>query len=482
MAMDIKAMLEGGDVLSVMRAFSVSKRAFRTPSEVAARDYDPALHRINDRNYRKDKTVRVPLEGRFDEMGQQVYTTRKVRRCRVAVPMQRVLVERSVGFLLGNPVEYQCNGPMSQAQESLFNAVKGVLKGNKMEYNDKRIARTLFSERECAEIWYIVPGADGRPRDVRMRIVSPSRGDGLYPHFDSYDRMDAFARSYSDEDAGGRMVSHFDVYDGTSVYRYADGGGGWALLEPPRRHGFTKIPVVYYRQEEAEWECVQPIIERIEDLLSNWGDTNDYFGSPSYFVSGAIQGFADKGEQGRVYQGTDGAEMRVLSWDSSPQSISEELANLTNIVFSYTQTPDVSFETMKRLGGNTSGVAIRLMFTDPHMKASVKIETFGEMFTRRVNIIKDGLATSVIAVPSAEADSLNIEPKFTPFAPKNEGEIVQTLSAATGGKPSMSQEDAVRLNPLVGNAERTLSALADEARAEEEAEKADEKTDGKAEK
>lgn len=46
-------------------------------------------------------------------------------------------------------------------------------------------------------------------------------------------------------------------------------------------------------------------IERMEELLSNCGDTNDYFGYPSYVVSGEIEGFAEKGEQGKVYNGTE---------------------------------------------------------------------------------------------------------------------------------------------------------------------------------
>lgn len=218
---------------------------------------------------------------------------------------------------------------------------------------------------------------------------------------------------------------------------------------------------------------MQPVIERVEQLLSNWGDTNDYFGMPSYFTRGRLRGFAEKGETGRVYQGDgDNADMKVLSWDSSPQSVTGELANLINIIFSYTQTPDISFENMKTLGSNTSGTAIKLMFTDPHMKAQVKIETFGELFTRCYNIVQDALLTTGLptlpAMPRALADGLDVEPVFTPYFPKNEYEEVQIIQAATQ-KPTMSQQEGVRQNPRVTSPDDAIRQLRDEADADAKA-------------
>ena len=474
MAKNINEFIKNNDILTTMRMFQSQKKRFATDYDAVACEYDPKLHKVNDKTIRKDKVVKIPVEGKFDQNGEQVYKEKTVPRVRVSVPMQRVLVERSVGFLFGTPVEYRAEGELDARETELFDEVNRVLSENKMKYADKKLARLLFKEREVAEIWYFLLGEDGNPTKMRMRLASPSNGDSLYPHYDEYDRMDAFARGYEEKDMDGKTTRHFDVYTDTMLYRYVSGDGndGFELDGSPKLHGFSKIPVVYYRQEETEWDCVQPIIERIEDLLSNWGDTNDYFGAPSYFVRGNIQGFADKGEQGRVYQGVDGADMKVLSWDSSPSSMSAELATLTNIVFSYTQTPDVSFETMKQLGGNTSGVAIRLMFTDPHMKASVKMETFGEMFTRRLSIIKNGIVTSLKPIPEQYATSLDITPVFTPYAPKNDSELLSMISTSVGGKPTLSQEDGVRLNPLVANAEQTIGKIREEEKAQLELENA----------
>lgn len=221
--------------------------------------------------------------------------------------------------------------------------------------------------------------------------------------------------------------------------------------------------VIYYRQEETEWESVQPVIERLEDLLSNWGDVNDYFGAPTYFFKGKMKGFADKGEVGRIYQGEGSdTDMKVVSWNSAPESMKQEMANLTNIIFSYTQTPDISFENMKSLSNNTSGAAIRLMFTDPHLKAETKEELFGEMFTRRFNVVKNGIANSIFATPPRIANSLRVTPVFSPYIPKNEMEMLQLINLSTQGKPTMSQEEGIEENPMVRNPERTKALLKQE--------------------
>lgn len=227
----------------------------------------------------------------------------------------------------------------------------------------------------------------------------------------------------------------------------------------PNENCFDRIPVIYYRQEETEWDSVQPVCDRVDTLLSNWGDTNDYFGSPSYFFKGTLKGFAEKGEQGKVYQG-DGekADMKVLSWDSGPESVKEELTNLINIAFSYTQTPDLSFKSMKEIGSNTSGVSIRLMFTDPFMKADDKIELFGECFERRFNVVKGGIGQAQ-GLGESVVESVRVEPKFEPYLPKNEVEELQMITSSTGGKATMSQAEGVRRNPLVRNPEAVMMEI-----------------------
>lgn len=465
----ISEIITNPDANEVHRLLTARKKPFEKSLEETEKEYDPYKHNVMDETKRKPKKVKVPTNKIDERTGEKLYKEKKVDRVRVAVPFQRVLTERPVGFLFSVPVEYKMQNEVTDEVTALFDAVKEVFHDNKMKYFDKKLARALFRQRECAELWYYTLDENNKPQDMRVRLLSPLSGDNLYPHFDDYDRMNGFAREYTIYDEDGKAERRFDVYTNKLVYKYINDKGGYRLDGNPRPHGFTKIPVIYYRQEETEWNIVQPTIERVEELLSNWGDTNDYFGMPSYFTKGKLKGFAEKGETGRVYQGDgEGADMKVLSWDSSPASLTGELANLINIIFSYTQTPDISFENMKTLGSNTSGTAIKLMFTDPHMKADMKIELFGEQFTRRYNLVQNGVVTTGLpnhkAIPERVAKLIDVEPVFTPYFPKNEYEEIQIIQASTQ-KPTMSQEEGVRQNPRNSNPQDVLEQLQKESQA-----------------
>ena len=266
----IKEIMKLNDATKIHTLLTSKKKTFATPYEECEAQYDPYRHKVMSQLHRKKKVVKVNTGKKDPLTGEFVYKEKKVDRVRVAVPIQRVIVERSVGFLFGVPVTYmmESNGTENKKQQEVFEAVKHIFKDNKLKYVDKDIARTLFKERECAELWYFTLGEDGKPKEMRVKIISPSRGDKLYPHFDEYDRMDGFSRKYYVEDENGQKVEHFDVYTDKLVYKYARISGGLSLTEEPKQHGFTKIPIIYYRQEETEWNAVQPVIERAEELLS----------------------------------------------------------------------------------------------------------------------------------------------------------------------------------------------------------------------
>lgn len=156
-------------------------------------------------------------------------------------------------------------------------------------------------------------------------------------------------------------------------------------------------------------------------------------------------------EKGRFKKGAKETQMHVLSWDSSPESVKGEIAYLFNIIYTFTQTADISFENMKTLGNNTSGAAIRLMFTAPHMSANMKTEMYGEMFTRRSNIVTNGICNTGLYAKGISldvAENIDFEPVFTPYMPKNDTELLQLITTSIGGKQTTSQKRAIQLNPL----------------------------------
>ena len=278
------------------------------PIDRLRKQFDPRGHRIFDTSERPDKAV----------YGSDGQIERFEKVARIALPLQRIIVERAVAFLFGHPVAVSC-ATEDDAQAAAFEAVRRTLADNKIDALNRRLARTVLWETEAAELWYPVQENGFWSRiarndrfafvaqvpsryKLRVALFSPSQGDSLYPLFDHYGDLKAFSRQYATVDQGVEK-EFFETYTDREILRFErTDKGSWTLVER-RENILGKIPVVYARQEKSEWADVQILIERLEKLLSNFADPNDYHASPKIFVTGEIRGFSRKGETGAIIEG-----------------------------------------------------------------------------------------------------------------------------------------------------------------------------------
>jgi hypothetical protein len=107
------------------------------------------------------------------------------------------------------------------------------------------------------------------------------------------------------------------------------------------------------------------------------------------------------------------------------------------MIYTITQTPDISFDTVKGIGA-VSGVALRLLFMDAHLKVQDKAEIFDEYLQRRCNIVKEYIAQANQKAAAA-ASELVIKPKITPYIIEDELSKINILQAANGGKQIASR-------------------------------------------
>lgn len=426
------------------------------------KQYDPLQHDIMDTTIRKDKLIET-AEGK-----------RNVKVSRIPTSLQKKIVAMAAAFLCGNPIEL-ISDPKEGVEKNLFDIIVKIWRDNKLDFYSKKLAKLMMSETEVAELWYAEDAEKlywaGTANDIpkvtkrlRMRILSNEDGDQMFPVFNNAGDMVAFGRGYTLK-IDGKDEEHFDIYlnDKTILGVKAPGQSEWESKEVPNPAG--KIPVIYYSQKYPEWRDVQKLIDRLEILLSNHADSNDYFASPSYFVVGELDGWFEKGEQGKVIKGQSGSDVKVLSWDQSPESLKMEFNNLRSLIFDLSDTPDISIEQMKSLG-TYSGIALKMLFMGAHLKASDKEETFGVGIQRRINFLKTAIARS-INTSLAKGEVLNIEPKFEYFMPKNVQEMIDILQTATSAK-ILSIESAVAQNPLVSDAEQEKKKLDGEKAASSE--------------
>ena len=433
----------------------------------AFREYNPKFHKIRDKALRPDKIVRVNT-GLQDEQGNELTTPKVVNVARIPIPIQRLIVSRSAAFTTGGGVTLKADAT-TDAQRSLFTIVANTWKNNKMDFRNNEIAKAFMSETEVAEIWYSKVNQD-KSVEMKCGIYKPSDGYTLVPVFDPYKDLIAFGLGFVSKSilADGRKVStqHMDVYSADQLIKYVRiDGEQWKIatatadLPNPLPLVYGKIPVIYYSTQESAWQIVQDLIERYETLISNFADTNDYNGSPILFSKGHIKGMSSKGEAGKLIESVgEGADLKYVTWEGAPESIKLEIETLRNLIFTCTQTPNISFEEMKSVG-DISGVAFDRIMIDAHLKAKdYQSGIYGEGVQRRLNFLISACAEITPGTPIAAKD-LEIRPIFNLFRLNDDAARIQNALLANGNKPVMGLKESVAYAGVSDDVEETYNVL-----------------------
>ncbi len=441
-------------------------------TEAAKKALDPTLHDINNPLIRKDKKVLVNADDASDSAKKVIDTdgeavaTRTEKVARIAVAIQKLIIKRAVSFCFGNEVALNAT-PTNDEQKMVLNAIKRIGKDVKITSLNRKIGRAIFGFKECAEYWCPVEKEHqkyGFKSKFKLRciLLSPAFGDTLYPYFDDSGDMVAFSRSFSRKDNKGVSTDYFETFTDEEhwLWRTNAVGGAQLVEDYPKPVSIGKIPIVYGHQDHFETEDVDKLIDRLETLLSNFADTNDYHASPKIFVTGTINGWAKKGESGAVIEGEPGATMQYVSWQNAPESVKLEIETLLRLIYTITQTPDISFDSVKGLGA-ISGLALKLLFMDAHLKVQDKREIFDEYLQRRVNVQLAYIGQFNTSLESA-CDEIEIEPEITPYILTSEMDELNYWLTANGNKPVISQEESVEKAGLSGDVKGTMAKIADE--------------------
>ena len=457
--MDIKKLFKEKDHNTVIEELKSGRNALQPDMDTILSQLEPSKHDIFDKVKRPDKPVKVDVsEEEKREWSLQNQTlpqgykgneerTEFAPVARIALAIQKLIVKRAVAFTFGNPVTLNAE-PEDENEKTVLNAVKKVLFSTKSRTINRKVAREIFSTTEAAELWYPVekPTNYGFPSKFKLRVAifSPKKGDKLFPYFDETGDMVAFSREFVIKDKKEKEHTYFETYTDTEHLMWEQDNAQWKLVEGyPKKNVIGKIPVVYGRQDFVEWEDVQGLIDRLETLLSNFADTNDYHASPKIVVKGEVLGFSKKGESGAILQlEGENADAKYLSWQHAPESVKLEIETLLRMIYTITQTPDISFDSVKGIGA-ISGIALKLLFLDAHLKVKDKMEIFDDYLQRRLSIIQAYIAQINTGL-KASCESLTIEPEIVPYMIDDEKAKVDLLMAANGGKAVASQKTTVQ--------------------------------------
>lgn len=461
---DLKTLIESTDSEGIAKAIKViSSQRPEIPIDELRKQWDVSKHPVMDEITRPKREVKYDEE---DENGNVRVVTKREEVNRVPVPMQKNIVGKAVTFLFGNPVIVKANTSNDQ-EELALSAIRQVLEDNKSDSQNRVVAKQLFKSTQVVEIWY--PEEKEEEHEdygfktkfkLRMATFSPWDGSELHPYFNATGDLIAFGRKFVRKDDEGQNETLFEVYT-QDVYVLWKKGNNTDWVRADRvANIIKKIPVVFAEQEAAEWADVQKAIERLEFLLSNHADTNDYNGSPTIVAKGKVESFGRKGQTGKIIQTENGADVHYMSWDHAPESIRMEIENLFKIILAYTQTPDISFESVKGLGA-ISGIALRFLFMDAHLKVMDKREIFDPYLKRRMNIIKSFIGQFNISLKNV-ASKLKIDSEITPYTIEDVLEDITAMVTANGGKPVISQKASMKKLGLVNDPETDYDQLQEE--------------------
>ncbi|MGA6117443.1 phage portal protein [Sphingobacterium anhuiense] len=368
----------------------------------------------------------------------------------LSLPIQKKIVQSTVAFLVGKPIRLVQE---SEGTEKAFEVVSDALKEMRMNSKLLNLMTKYYSETEAVIMF--VPYRDSSatnedltiPNTIRCKVVSKSDSEDIFYRFDEYGTLNAWARGYLVKTGSNQNIEHLDVETKTVIYKFKKIDGKWEVETKPNIAG--KLSMVLFTQDYWDSYDVDPLIERREVLTSGKAKNNDAMGNPLLCLTGEIKNLPEVKKAVKVVEMEENAKAEYLYPKMSVDLIKEEREDLKELINYFTDTPDFSMDSMKTIG-TTSGKAIELMFFPAILKSIRNRITIEELFDRMMEVIKNLLVkvNQNDTTLKTQMASLKIKFEFTSPLPENEADLIDMLNAATGGKATLSQEEAAGMNPL----------------------------------
>ena len=410
--------------------------------------YEPKLHPIaNDKITRKDRV-------RSDKVVEKA--------SRLYVGLEKLLTKRMTSFTFALPVKrVYHNLDENQTRKDLAKAIESVYKHARIDSENIKRATNYYASCEIFTMWYAVKKPNtlyGFPCDYKLKCktYSPMDGVKLYPLFNELDDLLAISFEYEKVVKDNR-ITFFETFTTDKHYMWKCTAGDWEEVITGEEIKLGKIPGVYNWRPQPVYAGLSHIREEVEYTLSRNSDVIAYNAAPILKVVGDVQGVESKGESRRVFRVENGGDVAYVSWAQANESVKYHIDTLLDLFFMQAQMPDISFENMKSLG-NIGYDARMTLFTDAHLKVGEESGAWLEFLERECNVIKAFLAKMHTPFVS-EIDNVEVEHIITPFVQNDLKNDITNAMNACGGKPIMSQLDAIRMAGLTSDADRTMEQI-----------------------
>jgi SPP1 family phage portal protein len=469
--LDIKGGLTSNTEKTIEKLFVAGKKA---------EDVENIRKEFNNR----DRTIRESQVGKTQK-DKEVGTGEKKRTVvavRIAINFAKKICRVATAFEVGKPVTL-----IPSESNKLSQLIKLLWKTNRI---DSLLVSFVFqkkSETQSALQLYI---ADVKPGGLFMKIISfvgaklgissqnkeiklallENKSGSMSPYFDETGDMKAFSWKFSSKSDEDKDLENVMVWDELTVYKLDNSTGKLSMSEGyPKPHGFDRIPIVYDDQDEPEWFDALDPVDRYETIISKLGGSNDRTAYPLMKLYGELGSFPEADDNGKILQfpikvdEETGKEIHgdaeFMTNPNGPDSIKLELETLEKAIYSITSTPDLSFDNVKGLG-SVSGVALKLMFLDAMIKASMNEGENRTVVERIINIIMSGITKTTNTSLAVESKNLYYDVIFNSILPDDLKELVETMSSAkeAGLVAARTAVERLGLNEDVDNEMQLIAA------------------------
>jgi len=425
-------------------------------------EHDRTMRRSQVGNLQKDKVIG---EGEKSKV---------VDAVRIPINFAKKIVTTSAAFELGKPVTLT-----PSVDNNLAKLVKEIWKVNRCDSTLQKILKLKKAETQGAIHVYIADVKESsllnkilvtlalksQKKEIKTKVLDNKNGI-MTPYFDATGDLILFMWEYEVVNSDDKTVKHIEIWDDKLFYHFTDESGSMATSDKKKTHGFDRIPIIYDSQDFPEWFDVKEMIDRIETTMSKLGASNDYTAYPLLQIFGKVESFPDKDESGKVLQfpismDDDGkpvhGKAEFLTADTAAESQKLELEKLEDFIYSISSTPNLSFDNVKGIGA-VSGIALKLMFLDAMLKASMNEGENRTMIERLLNVIISGIVNTTTTSLKKDSETLYFDVEFNSILPDDLKEAVEIVSAATAAG-IMSKKTGVSYLSMTDNADEELSQI-----------------------
>lgn len=372
---------------------------------------------------------------------------REIKNKRMAVPIQRELVNKQTMHLAANKMSFTLLHiePTDKQQEN-FIQFKQYWNLRNQDGMKNKMVYTQLSCGDVGLLYYF----DYKGK-IKSRILSYADGYVLCPHNDQNGDRILESVYYTKDD-----VEYIDSYDETYMYRHTKSiavdavENGWKL-EFQVEHGFSEIPLVTKRGDVA-WNNVQPMIEAYEELFNVFNAVQKRQGKGLLYIKGK---FKDGGKIGDGYilndTSVEGKGDAKYLTPPTPQGMIDTLNSILEAIQLGASTTFLLPKDIKT-GGDISGITIKLVQSIDIENATQKVIDWQNVADKMVRLFKEGLAKELVnsginPYAITEYEKINIGASFSVWEPQNEYEYNQMVTILKGAGV-ISQETAIEVNTI----------------------------------